>query len=198
MSCHLLLCNGCVLRLYFAFLLRYPVHRNPSLHLSVFFLCSMLFLRSGFWIYPFRLRVYVYLFVFRCSECNRCPNSKCWHVLPCFWQSQLLEFEALSHIYSVCVCVYIWLCAVDARWWGLRVSASVSKSVCCISVPPPSLIPAPFYLCLLAVLLDSRTFLLLLLSNSMKGAFITICLQVKGENRDKWGRCTAGKLETNI
>lgn len=32
--------------------------------------------------------------------------------------------------------------------------------------------------------------LLLLLSNAMKGAFITICLQVKGENGDKWGNCT--------
>lgn len=32
--------------------------------------------------------------------------------------------------------------------------------------------------------------LLLLLSNAMKGAFITICLQVKGENGDKWVNCT--------
>lgn len=58
--------------------------------------------------------------------------------------------------------------------------------------------PLPFYLCLLAALLDSRTFLLLLLSNSMKGAFITICLQVRGENRDKWGKCTTKKQEINI
>lgn len=35
-----------------------------------------------------------------------------------------------------------------------------------------------------------KTCLLLLLSNTMKGAFITICLQVKGENGDKWADCT--------
>lgn len=27
----------------------------------------------------------------------------------------------------------------------------------------------------------------------MKGAFITICLQVKGENGDKWAHCTMMK-----
>lgn len=31
--------------------------------------------------------------------------------------------------------------------------------------------------------------LLLLLSSAMAGAFITICLQVKGENGDKWANC---------
>lgn len=72
-------------------------------------------------------------------------------------------------------------------YWWLQLGGGVlaPKSVCCFSMLPLSLIPTLFYLCLFAVLLDSKNCLLLLLSNAMKGAFITICLQIKGENGDK-------------
>lgn len=54
---------------------------------------------------------------------------------------------------------YIQICIFSVLYWWFQLCVSVlaPKSVCCFSMLPLSLIPTLFYLCLFAVLLDSRT-----------------------------------------
>lgn len=67
----------------------------------------------------------------------------------------------------------------------------ISFEVCRLLYNAPSVIDScPLLFMFVYCAAWFKSCLLLSLSNAMKGAFITIWLQVKGENGDKWTNCT--------